>query len=433
MHDMRALKTRLLPFFVAILSSAALLAQEPAPPTQTPPTQPPPAEETPSILSQAAGSAYDRPDSLPNINIYLPEGRASLRLRKLIRNVLFETQLEYEFINGDISTYLRYKYYARNYTYRIGVFDSIEFPDPLDDDDTSEFERVRGALALVGFPRDNNRRYFWLLQGDSLSFGDLRNVDNKKKNFYTKVGYQFGTQFDERLNAIVGETRGRVTPVLTAFRDIGQQRTGYAIALTQTPNVSGGEFNEEQDKLEYSIGDYRYTKFEAEGLRRFDITGTSFIFTRLHIGAFAGYDEIPNREDNPAVERYSVPRYEMFRLGGREALKAIDEDDLSIGTHEAHLTNEFFVPIFRNRDYRTGALHWNTLYGITYLGAGSVGTAASDITRSDNFVVDAGIGAETSITIRDFEVLLAIIYAKTLRAPDELEGANLRFSIRTIR
>ncbi|HVS33586.1 MAG TPA: hypothetical protein VMS98_19285 [Thermoanaerobaculia bacterium] len=435
-----------------ILAVGALSAQVPTDPPPPPPPDPaveetsaapePAVEETseafeeplapPSILSEAAGSAYDRREEFPNVNIYLPEGRASVRLRKLIRNVLFETQLEYKFVNGDISTYLRYKYYARNFTYRLGVFDSVEFPE-IGENATSEFERVRGGLVLFGFPRDYNRRLFWLTQGDSLSFGDLANVDNDKKNFYTKVAYQFGTQFDERLNAIVGETRGRQTPVLTAFRDIGPQRTGYALALTQTFNLIGGDFNDTTGENDYSVGDYRYTKLEGEGLRRFDITSTSFIFSRLHIGAFAGYDDFPERDERPAVERTSVPRYEMFRLGGREALRAVDENEFTIGTHELHVTNEYFRPIFRNRDYKMGAFYWNTLYGIAYLGAGTVGIGASQITKTDRYVVDAGLGAEAALTLRDFEVLISVIYAKTLRAPDDIEGANLRFSIRTVR
>src|SRR5215210_2683928 len=46
---------------------------------QTNPSVPPP---EPTILSGAAGGSYDRRDSLPNVNIYLPEGQASIRLRK---------------------------------------------------------------------------------------------------------------------------------------------------------------------------------------------------------------------------------------------------------------------------------------------------------------------------------------------------------------
>lgn len=418
------------------IDEPSLQEEPPAPPAAVPAADPPP------VLSDAASSAYDRRESLPDVNIYLPEMQMSIRLRKLIRNALFESQIDYEFINGDISTYLRYKYYSRNYTYRIGAFDTIEFPS-VGENSTQEFERVRGGLLLVGVPKDYDERYFWLLQGDNLSFGDLRNVDHRRKNFYTKAAYQYGTQFDERLNAIVGESRGRITPVLTAFRDIGPQRSSYAVALTQTLNVTGGDLDVEADKFDYTIGDYRYTKLEAEGLNRFDIRN-SFVFSRLHFGAFAGYDKFTNRDDRPEPERYTVPRYELFRLGGREALRAIGEADDSIGTHEIHITNEYFRPIFRNRDYKMGPLHWNTLYGIGYLGAGIVGFGFDSMTKTDQAVIDAGLGFEASIAVRDFDVLLGVLWASTIKAPGcpvdeatldcrDLKGSKFRFSVRTIR
>src|SRR5207247_2488578 len=112
-----------------------------------PPAPPPAPAPTPSVLSGAASSSYDRREVLPYVNLYLPEGRASLRLRKLIKNVLFESQIDYRFVNGDISTFLRYKYYARTYWYKIGVFDSIGFPD-IGRSSKSEFQRTRGGLLL---------------------------------------------------------------------------------------------------------------------------------------------------------------------------------------------------------------------------------------------------------------------------------------------
>ncbi|MGZ8867213.1 MAG: hypothetical protein ACXW2P_02640 [Thermoanaerobaculia bacterium] len=426
--------------------AAAPQEEQPEEPTLqellTPEQAPVPPADPPPVLSDAASSSFERRESLPDVNIYLPEMQMSIRLRKLIRNALFESQIDYEFINGDISTYLRYKYYSRNYTYRLGVFDTIEFPS-VGESSTQEFERVRGGLLLVGVPKDYDERYFWLVQGDNISFGDLRNVDNRRKNFYTKVAYQYGTQFDERLNGIVGESRGRITPVLTAFRDIGPQRSSYAVALTQTFNVTGGDLDLELDKYEYMVGDYRYTKLEAEGLNRFDIRN-SFVFSRIHFGAFAGYDEFTNRGDRPEPERYTVPRYELFRLGGREALRAIGENDDSIGTHEIHITNEYFRPIFRNRDYKMGPLHWNTLYGIGYMGAGIVGFGFDSMTKTDQAVIDAGLGFEASITVRDFEVLLGVLWASTIKAPGcpvddssldcrDLKGGKFRYSVRTIR
>ena len=386
----------------------------PVPPVAEPPAPPSP---QPGILSRAAGSSYDRRDTLPNVNIYLPEGQASVRLRKLIRNVLFESQIDYNFVNGDISTFLRYKYYARTFTYKLAIFDSIGFPD-ITSSSTQEFERVRGGLLLTEFPRDYNHRYFWLLQDDRLTFGDTTRVDNRKNNIYTKFSYQYGTQFDEKLNQIVGESRGSVTPVLTAFRDVGPQKFSLAAAVTQSARIQ--------------TGDYQYTKVEAEAINRWDITGTSFIVTRAHIGAFPQKQTVRD-ETFPQIQRYSIPGYEMFTLGGRNALKSISSRDETSGTYEFHLTNEYFFPVFRNRDYTTGALHWNTLYSIFYTGVGNVAFTPTDAVKPSTYVVDAGIGFESALVVREYDVLLSVIYAHTLHATPEMRGGKVRFSIRTVR
>lgn len=391
----------------AILTATAVYCQTPEPPATT--TAPPP------LLGE--NTATERRDVLPSLNVYLPEGEASVRLRKLIKNVLFESQIDYKFVSGDISTFLRYKYYAKNFTYRIGVFDQIGFPE-VGSGSSGDFQRVRGGLVLFGFPRDYNHRYFWLVQDDRLTFGDVTNVDNRKNNIYTKVGFQFGTQFDERLNAIVGESRGRLTPVLTAFRDIGPQHTGLAAAITESAHIG--------------TGSYKYTKLEAEELHRTDVTANTFIFSRLHLGTFVGYDTIKGRENLPEVEQHSIPLYEMYQLGGREALKGVS-DVKSEGTQEAHLTNEYFVPIFRNRDFKTGVIHWNTMYGIGYLGAGAVAFHPSDMFKSNTAVADAGLGSEMALTVRDYDVLISVVYAHTIHAPDELKGGKVRFYIRTVR
>jgi hypothetical protein len=407
----------------AILTTVTLFAQEPPPPQPQPtnpsPSQqaPPPPTAQPPVLSGAASRTYERKEAFPYINLYLPEGQASVRLRKLIKNVLFESQIDYRLVNGDISTYLRYKYYARTYTYKIGVFDTIEFPDIVSRP-SQEFQRVRGGLLLTEFPRDYNHRYFWLVQDDRLTFGDVTQVDNRKNNIYTKFGYQYGTQFDEHLNAIVGESRGRIVPVLTAFREIGPQKLSLAAALTESARVS--------------TGGYRYTKLESEAFRRWDVTPTSFVVTRAHLGTFLTKSTIRGKEF-PQIQRYSIPAYEMFTLGGREALKSIHAKNESAGTNEIHITNEYFVPVFRNRDYRTFVMHWNTLYGIGYLGVGNVGYRFTDIPRVRDYAVDAGIGTEASVSIRNYEVLLSVVYAHTVRAPEDIKGSKVRLSIRTVR
>ena len=409
---------------------------EPTPPPPPPASvpapapAPAPAPTEPATLSRAASGAYDRRDSLPAVNVYLPEGQASIRLRKLIKNVLFESQIDYKFVNGDISTFLRYKYYATNFTYRLAIFDAINFPN-LGHHNSGDFERVRGGLLLFEVPRDYNNRYYWLLQDDRLTFADIENPDNRKNNIYTKVGYQYGTQFDERMNGIVGESRGRIVPVLTAFRDLGPQKFGLAAAVTESARIG--------------TGDYRYTKVEAEALKRFDPTETTFFVSRLHVGFFptkGTVSPVPAPRDLdgdgipdpvPAYALYTVPRYELFALGGREALRSIKDSTDTEGTHEVHETNEYFVPIFRNRDLNTFGAHWNTMYGVAYAGAGSVGFDYRSIAKSNSTVVDAGLGFESSLTVRDYDVILSVLYAHTVHAPDGMKGGTFRFFIRTIR
>ena len=89
------------------------------------------------------------------------------------------------------------------------------------------------------------------------------------------------------------------------------------------------------------------------------------------------------------------------------------------------------------------ALHWNTMYGVAYAGAGTVGFDYRDLAKSANTVVDAGLGFESSIAVRDFDVILSVLYAHTVHAPScpdpapvgcrDLSGGKFRFSIRTIR
>jgi hypothetical protein len=415
--------------FAVILSAISAFAQEPpapATPTSPPPqATPAPVPEPPALeplpptppLSPVAASGYDRRDVLPNI--YLADGTASIRLRKLIRNVLFESQINYKFVTGDISTFLRYKYYAHDFTYKIGVFDEISFGAIGSHQD--EFERTRGGLLLFEFPRDYNHRYFTLLQDDRLTFGDVTRVDNRKNNIYTKFGYQYGTEFDERLNAIVGESRGRLVPVLTVFRELGPQKFSFAAALTEAAKIS--------------TGDYQYTKLEAEAIRRWDVSPTSFIVTRGHFGMFPTKKFLcQNTPDVPPIECYSIPGYEMFNLGGREALRSLSTaNDVSAGTNEIHMTNEYFVPVFRNRDFRISSVHFNTAYAIAYMGVGNVSFATRDLIKTRDFAVDAGLGTEMALTVHDFEVLLSVVYAHTFRAPEERKGNKVQFSIHTVR
>ncbi|HUF18808.1 MAG TPA: hypothetical protein VMS12_12260 [Thermoanaerobaculia bacterium] len=372
----------------------------------------------------------ERRDSFPNLNIYLPEGEFDIRLRRLIKNVLFEGQVSYNFVDGDVSTFLRYKYYARNLTYKIGLFDSLEFESI--DDTSGDFDRVRGALVQFERPVDYNNRYLLLLQNDRLQFGDVNDPDNNKSNSYAKIAYQFGSPFDERLNALAGESRGRTTPVLTAYRELGPQNTALAIALTQSFEAGG---------------DYRYTKVEAEGLKRWEVGSTTFLVSRVHVGSVISRQDsglvpdIPEDPDQQELFRrasglFLIPRYDLIRIGDRGAMKAIEGD--ARGTDSAHMTSELFTPIFRNRDHRTGIFTWTNLYGILYAGVGTVGyrdRVAEALVGYEfgDLLVDAGLGFEVSLFVRDYEVFINCVYARTVSTPQSLEGDDIRFSVRTAR
>lgn len=426
-----------------------LLAQESESPTTHPatlqptaqvpvPVQPPPDEETADTEAQSASTPATEPaavptaspapappasrppatsDPFPNFNLYLPEGELDIRPRRMIKNVLFEAQVNYNFVDGDVSTFLRYKYYARNYTYKIGVFDTIEFDSV--DSGSNDFDRVRGALLLFEYPVNYNSRYFLLFQDDGLSFGDTSKPDNNKMNLYTKVAYQFGTPFDERMNSIVGESRGRQTPVLTAYREIGPQKLGWAMALTQAVG-----------------GDYSYTKLETEVLKRFDLSQTTFVVSRFHLGSMLAKGDRTDLPTDPDVvlresDKFAVPRYELFKLGGRAAMKAVS--DRVRGTDEWHLTGEYFVPVFRNKEYKSGIFYWNNLYGIAYLGAGALGLEFGDLVSQDRFAADGGLGFEVNFNARNYELFLTAVYAQTFQAPVDLEGSEIRVSVRTSR
>ena len=83
-----------------IVARAAVAAGQAPTPTPTPvsaiaaPAETPPAEPrsaTPEPTATPLAPEPDRSGILPSLNVYLPEGRADIRLMKAIRNSLFDT------------------------------------------------------------------------------------------------------------------------------------------------------------------------------------------------------------------------------------------------------------------------------------------------------------------------------------------------------
>jgi len=127
----------------------------PASPDAAEPPQAPTASEPSGAGGTEAGTgdvelppkpAEDR--ILPRLDVYFPEGELDLRVNRLINKTFFEGQVKYNFIKGDITAFLRYRYYGFQRTTQLTVFDAIEFDD-IDQNVTGDFDRVRGTLVLL--------------------------------------------------------------------------------------------------------------------------------------------------------------------------------------------------------------------------------------------------------------------------------------------
>jgi hypothetical protein len=393
----------------------------PEPTAVTPPAQTPPAEPPPPPAAPPAGPAQPRSSDegfLPRLDVYFPEGDLDLRVSRLIRNVFFEGQVKYNFVNGDISAFLRYRYYGYKRTTQFTVFDSIEFQDVQDF--SNDFDRVRGSLVLFQWPISYQKRTFLLTELDRIStnkeeFAEI--LRRGETNTFVRWGYQIGTPEDARSNAIVGETRARTERLFTAYREIGPGGAGFTGAVTWG--------------LPYGIGDFDYAKVEGEALKRFDVSKRTFVVGRVHAGTFLYKDDRPPEElpeDPEPGDLYTVPIGEYFRLDGRENLKGLDEKRR--GTEEFHTTWEYFFPWFLNAKHDFLKLEWQNWYWILYTGAGTVGFDREIYTDFGSYIPDVGVGFESSFQFRKYRFFLSAIVAQALKGEG---GVEARFSVKSYR
>ncbi len=82
-----------------LMVSNSLFAQ--APPGPKPPAPLPPVTEKESLQETEPPAPVVRKqsnlrESFPNLNLYFPEGEVDIRARRLIKNVQFESQINYE-------------------------------------------------------------------------------------------------------------------------------------------------------------------------------------------------------------------------------------------------------------------------------------------------------------------------------------------------
>lgn len=407
-------------FVVLLLSTFPAAAQDPphqpieppgeaVPPAATVPSQEsvPPAEAPPP--AEAEELPPSRGGLLPSLDIFFPEGDLDLRANKLINKVFFEGQVQYNFIDGDITAFLRYRYYGYRRTYQVTGFDSVEF-DSIEEL-SDEFERVRGFLFLTEWPQDYHHRAVFLVEIDRIiSNKEVLQFDTNKTNTFVRAGYQIGTPYDPRSNAILGERRAVRRTLFTAFRDIGPGDFGLTAAATYG--------------FDHLLGDFDYVKVEAEGLKRFSAWGDSFVIGRLRGGTFPLKDERDDLgvalDDVVEADRYTIPRSELFRLDGRDNLKGVSERVR--GTEQLYTTWELFLPWFVGRDRRALGLTWDNWYWILYAGYGMTGFDRDLYTDLGGWVPDVGIGFESSFRLRKYTFFLSGVVAQALEGEGDLEA-----------
>src|SRR3954462_3481158 len=430
-----------LPLVVCLLAVTPVRAQEPEPsqtppPAQTPPPQAPATAPTapapvapqatapePSSGGGATGTGTEgepiapreNPRFLSRLDVYFPEGDLDLRINRLINKTFFEGQVKYNFVSGDISAFLRYRYYGLNRTTQLTFFDSISF-DRIDQDVTADFDRVRGTLLLMQWPHNYNNRTYFLSELDRISSNRGPSVGNGRflvrrdqTNAFIRLGYQLGTPDEGRSSAIAGETRARTERLFSAFREFGPGSS------TLTAALSWG--------LPYGGADFNYLKFELEGLKRFDITQRSFLVGRLHGGTFlhvakADRSTLPPQPEG--IDFYAVPRSEAFNIDGRENLKGVT--DRTRGTDAIFTTWEYFFPAFLSKDHHLLRMDWDNWYWVLYAGYGTVVLSHDVLTDFSTYIPDVGIGFESSFWLYKYRFFISGIVAQALKGNGGLQA-----------
>jgi len=392
------------------VTSVPLYAEEFAAPATAPASAP--ASLAPQPEGEPDESATEPPrGSEPRIDVLIPEGDFDFRLGRFVKNSLFEGQFKYNFVRGDITAFLRYRYYGFDKTLTFSFFDAVEFEavEKLSND----FSRVRGALAIVQRPTSFRQRAVLSFEIDRLSSNreELR-FSNNRTNMFVRLGYQLGTPRDERSNSIVGESRARVQRLFTAYRDIGPRAAGLTGALTYGFDWLGADFD--------------YIKLELDGLKRFNLPRGLFLVQRAHAGTFLDKHTLRSGPDIEPADRYSTPRSELFRLDGRENLKGLRER--LRGTEILLTTSELFVRWFADEDRRALKLHWRSWYWVAYAGHGTVGFGREVLRETGAYQTDVGLGFESSFAWHSLEVFLSGIVAQTL---DSTGGPKAKLSLKS--
>ncbi len=426
------------PLVVCLLAVAPVRAQGQQPDQTPPPASPPaaapggaaPVPQTPVVpepSGEGGGTEGEQLPAkpvdqiLPRLDVFFPEGDLDLRINRLVNRTFFEGQVKYNFVSGDITAFLRYRYYGLNRTTQFTVFDSISF-DRIDQDVTADFDRVRGTLLLMEWPHDYNNRTFLLTEIDRISsnrgaHGSNFLVRQDQTNTFVRVGYQLGTPDEGRSSAIAGETRARTERLFSAFREFGPGEATLTTALSYG--------------FPFGIGDFNYLKFETEALKRFDISERTFLVGQIRGGTFLHVDKArPSTlpPDPDPIDFYAVPRSEAFSIDGRENLKGVRDDTL--GTDALFTTWEYFFPWFIDTNHHALRLDWDNWYWVLYAGYGTIGLSHRIYTDLSSYYPDTGVGFEASCRFGKYRFFLSGIVAQALKGSG---GPEARFSVKSYR
>jgi hypothetical protein len=403
--------------------SPAPSAAAPAEPAAAaePEPQVPALPEPPGLAEADEAPVRPGEGNLPRLDVYFPEGDLDLRVNRLINKTFFEGQVKYNFISGDITAFLRYRYYGFRRTTQLTAFDAIEF-DEIDDDVTEDFDRVRGLLLLLQWPYNYNHRSFALAEIDGISSnrrerGSQFFVRRDRTNTFVRLGYQLGTPDEGRSSAIAGETRARTERLFSAFREFGPGDATLTAAVTYG--------------FDFGLGDFDYVKAEFEALKRFDVGPRTFLIGRLRGGTFphvgrARPDELPPQPVD--IDFLALPNSEALRLDGRENLKGLTERRR--GIEQLLTTWEYFFPWFLESHRSFLRLDFQNWYWILYTGTGTIGLDREVYTDFGSYEPDAGIGFESSFRLRRYRFFLSGIVAQALKGDG---GVEARISVKSYR
>jgi hypothetical protein len=412
------------------LAPPAAAGEQPPGASETPATPSPPAASFPAVPvgppepgAQSAASRAASPGEspgeegetpierfLPNVDLLFPEGALDLKVSRLVNKVLFEGQVRYAFVSGDITAFLRYRYYGYDRTTQIEVFDDINFGRVQSF--SNRFDRTRGANLFFEWPHSASFRIFALSEIDRISSNNVSLLaTNNRTDTFVRVGSQIGTTGDPRTQAIVGDTRAYFPSIFTAVRELGPGQFGLTSGLTYG----------------FHLGSFDYVRLEAQALKRFDFTDRTFLVATLHLGSFP-YSEQPNRNALDPADRYSIPPASFFNIGGADNLKGLS--NRIIGTQELHTTWELFTPWFLGEHHNFLRLDWQSWYWILYAGAGTIGFTSRVYTDLAAYIPDAGFGFESSVRLWRYRFFLSSIVARPLKGPNHVEA---RLSVRTYR